>query len=100
MLVDSTGLSISKKTGAKELYVATSRECSYQRNGKKVRGENLLENCTVHGFLRKMRKRGLCVCRRIERDKIRSLFNKNEKKKEQERPRLERKKGKRREWRV
>jgi hypothetical protein len=35
----STGLSISEKTGAKELYVATSRECSYQRNGKKVRGE-------------------------------------------------------------
>jgi hypothetical protein len=35
MVVGCTAFSISKKTGAKELYVATSRECSYQRNGKK-----------------------------------------------------------------
>jgi hypothetical protein len=46
---------------------------------KKARGENLLENCTVHGFRRKMRNRGLCVCRHIKGGKIRSLLNRNKK---------------------
>lgn len=79
MAAGFTGFSISKKSRVKEQQVATSRECSYHCNGEKLRGENLLENCTVHGFRKKMCERGLCVCRHVKRDKTGSLFNKNEK---------------------